>query len=173
MNHNQTKTSEKTHFFIDLYQQYFPIVARHIQKNSGDLDDAKDLFQDALILFYEKKLLEPSINNGYLFGICRNLWSKKLRDEPRIKIELDTNLSVKEEDSELSIQTISTFMENAGRRCKDILVSFYYEKLSLEKIALKFGFKSTRSATVQKFKCIEKMRALVKEKQLEYADFIK
>ncbi len=171
MDSNQTKTSEKTDAFIELYEQYFPIVAGYIRKNGGSLEDAKDVFQDALILFYEQKLIDPSVRNGYLFGTCRNLWSKKLRGEARIIAELDRDLPDPKEDAIISVETISNFMENAGKRCKDLLVSFYYEKVSLEKIASRFGFNGIRSATVQKFKCIEKLRSLAKEKQLEYADF--
>jgi len=53
-----------------------------------------------------------------------------------------------------------------------LLRAFYYDKLSMSKIANRFGFSSERSATVQKYKCLEKVRDLVKEKSLSYEDFL-
>jgi hypothetical protein len=40
------------------------------------------------------------------------------------------------------------------------------------KVAQLFGFSGERSATVQKYKCIEKVRETVKQKALTYEDFL-
>jgi predicted DNA-binding protein YlxM (UPF0122 family) len=54
----------------------------------------------------------------------------------------------------------------------ELLRAFYYDKLSMRKIAGQFDFNSERSATVQKYKCLEKVRDIVKEKSLTYEDFL-
>ena len=54
----------------------------------------------------------------------------------------------------------------------DILKAFYYDNLPVNKIATLFGYSGVRSATVQKFKCMEKVRETIKEKSLAYEDFI-
>jgi hypothetical protein len=54
----------------------------------------------------------------------------------------------------------------------ELLSAFYYEKEDLQKLAQRFGFSGTRSATVQKFKCLEKVRETVKQKSLQYEDFM-
>ncbi|WP_282636750.1 hypothetical protein [Sphingobacterium thalpophilum] len=53
-----------------------------------------------------------------------------------------------------------------------LLKSFYYDQMSLQEIADDFGFSGIRSATVQKYKCLEKIRETVKEKALLYEDFL-
>jgi hypothetical protein len=53
-----------------------------------------------------------------------------------------------------------------------LLSAFYYEKLDMETLAEQFGFSGPRSATVQKFKCLEKVKETVKEKSLRYEDII-
>jgi len=54
----------------------------------------------------------------------------------------------------------------------DLLRSFYYDELPLNDIAETYGFSGIRSATVQKYKCLEKVRETVKEKALTYEDFL-
>ena len=54
----------------------------------------------------------------------------------------------------------------------ELLKSFYYDELPLNDIAETYGFSGVRSATVQKYKCLEKVRETVKEKSLTYEDFL-
>jgi len=44
----------------------------------------------------------------------------------------------------------------------DLLQAFYYFKTPMREIAEEFGYRSERSATVQKYKCLEKVRDTVK-----------
>ena len=64
------------------------------------------------------------------------------------------------------------FLQTAGKKCMDLLRSFYYDHLPLQDAATLFGFSGVRSATVQKYKCLEKVRETVKEKALTYEDFL-
>ena len=51
----ETMTPEtRQQLFLELYQHAFPKVAVFIHKNGGNLDEAKDIFQDALVIYYEK-----------------------------------------------------------------------------------------------------------------------
>ncbi len=54
----------------------------------------------------------------------------------------------------------------------ELLKSFYYDQLPLADAATLFGFSGVRSATVQKYKCLEKVRESIKEKSLIYEDFL-
>ena len=68
--------------FTVLYQEYYPTIRSFISKNSGSDQDAADIFQDALIVFYDKirdENFELSCTiKTYVYSICRNLWLKKL-----------------------------------------------------------------------------------------------
>ena len=50
--------------------------------------------------------------------------------------------------------------------------AFYYDALPVVDVASLFGYSGTHSATVAKYKCLEKVRETVKQKSLNYADFI-
>ena len=53
------------------------------------------------------------------------------------------------------------YVERLGAKCKRVLLSFYYFQ-PLTQIAEANGYRSVRSATVQKFKCLERLRNSVR-----------
>jgi hypothetical protein len=64
------------------------------------------------------------------------------------------------------------YLETAGQKCMELLKAFYYDNLPVISIAGLFGYSGERSATVQKYKCMEKVRETIKEKHLQYEDFV-
>jgi len=66
-----------------IYESYFPMVKGFLLKNSGTVEDAKDVFADALMSLFEKLRKEELVLtcsfSTYLFEICKRLWLKKLR----------------------------------------------------------------------------------------------
>ncbi|HWD87803.1 MAG TPA: sigma factor [Mucilaginibacter sp.] len=163
---------EREKLFITLYKDLFPAVARYVSKMGGTFDEAKDVFQDALVIWYEKAV-EGTVNHekGYLIGIAKHLWLKRFRDNSKL-LPMDGLDLEMEEEIEPSESKILSFLQTAGKKCMDLLRSFYYEELPLADIAETFGFSGARSATVQKYKCLEKVREIVKEKALTYEDFV-
>lgn len=163
--------------FTKLYLEAFPKVAAFIGNRGGVMDEAKDLFQEALVIYYEQVELEdkPLRQNAtaYLLGTVKHLWYQQQNGESMLQ-PLDTvnqNLAEEFEKPPLAKHKLMLVLETAGRKCMDMLRAFYYEQAPLDEIAERFGFGSVRSATVQKYKCLEKVRDQVKEKELTYADF--
>jgi DNA-directed RNA polymerase specialized sigma24 family protein len=164
--------------FVQLYKEVFPVVVKYISRRQGTLEQAKDIFQDALIIYYEQVLrTEKQIEQtekAYIFGIARHLWIHQFKlgvnYEPLSdKIEqLVENVN----DERISDRQLMRLLMNAGERCVSLLKTFYYDKLSMTEVAERFGFRNERSATVQKFKCLEKVRDFIKEKTLGYEDFV-
>ncbi|HEY9197622.1 MAG TPA: sigma-70 family RNA polymerase sigma factor [Mucilaginibacter sp.] len=175
----QQQGANRQQLFIALYKKVFPAVARYVARCGGSFDEAKDVFQDALLSYYEKTgaggLAINNSDGAYIFGTARNLWIKRYRQNSQTTTLNDGY------DDEVSADGVVipdenkllSFLETAGRRCLDLLKSFYYDKLSMAEVAQAFGFSGERSATVQKYKCIEKVRETVKQKALTYEDFLK
>jgi DNA-directed RNA polymerase specialized sigma24 family protein len=127
------------------------------------------VFQDALVIFYEQavggSLILTAAASTYLVGISQNLWRHELRRRQR-HIDLneahtelpDTDAAA---DTEASASVLS-YVEQLGERCRNILLSFYYFQQPLEQIAATHQYSSVRSATVQKFKCLERLRQAVR-----------
>jgi RNA polymerase sigma factor (sigma-70 family) len=171
---NQNRPEQRQELFISLYKTTFPTVAKYISRMGGSFDEAKDVFQDALIVYYERSVsAESALSNdiGYLVGTAKNLWLKRYRQSNQ-NLPLNTIDVFDEEHESPSNNRLMRFLETAGRKCMDLLKGFYYDELSLAEIADEFGYSGVRSATVQKYKCLEKVRETVKQKALAYDDFM-
>ncbi|HEX5168463.1 MAG TPA: sigma-70 family RNA polymerase sigma factor [Cyclobacteriaceae bacterium] len=164
---------------IRLYERAFPRVARFVSKMNGTLEDAKDIFQDALVIFYEKQANEnfnlTASGEAYILGIAKHLWIRKFkRDHHLVSLDdIEWAMSLPEESNEQPNENkLLKFLENTGKKCLDVLRGFYYEKLPTREITEALGYRNDHTTAVQKFKCLEKLRNTIKEKALDYEDFL-
>jgi hypothetical protein len=65
-----------------------------------------------------------------------------------------------------------TVLERAGKKCMDLLREFYFRSQTIKKLARTLGYANEHSASVQKYKCLQKVKNLVKTKELAYDDFM-
>jgi DNA-directed RNA polymerase specialized sigma24 family protein len=171
-------TAERKILFMQLYQQAFPLVAKYVQAMGGSFEEAKDVFQDALVIYYEKLvttgLTLKFSERSYIIGIAKHCWSKKNKLNNRYTSLPDSlqGLAMEESAGSSSAEKLFELLNTSGRKCMELLSAFYYHKLPMQKIASMFGFSGERSATVQKYKCLEKVRDIVKNKSLTYEDFL-
>jgi DNA-directed RNA polymerase specialized sigma24 family protein len=168
--------TEREKLFINLYKKAFPAVARYISRMGGSFDEAKDVFQDALVAYYEKtaaaKLSLHASDTAYLVGTAKYLWIKRYKETCRNTSLDGIDITLNESNENPSGNRLMHFLETAGKKCMDLLKSFYYDEVPLADAATLFGFSGVRSATVQKYKCLEKVRETIKEKSLTYEDFL-
>lgn len=164
--------------FRSLYEKAFPSVARFVARKGGDLALAEDLFQDAMVLYFEKvvaeELQEAHNPQAYILGISRNLFFQHCKkNKPSLNLDsvTDSVLSANEDAAPLPDRhRLLDYLTTAGKKCLDLLQAFYYFKSPMKEIAKEFGYRSERSATVQKYKCLEKVRETVKKES--YAEII-
>ncbi|MBQ4819218.1 sigma-70 family RNA polymerase sigma factor [Aquimarina sp. MMG016] len=86
------------------YKKNFLSIKMYIIKNSGNKEDAEDVFQDALVVIYQKLrsdslILNCSINT-YFYGVCKNLWRNRLRTK---KKAITTNTFIEYHDTNTCI----------------------------------------------------------------------
>ena len=161
--------------FIRLYQTAFPKAATFIRTMGGNLEEAKDIFQDALVIYYENVFLNKSAirvnEESYLTGICKHLWYKKHKENSRVQ-ELNSFPEILFGEPEPQVSgNILRFVAVSGKKCLELLKAFYYDKSNMKDLALKFGFSGERSAAAQKFKCLEKVRLAIRNRLLKKEDF--
>jgi DNA-directed RNA polymerase specialized sigma24 family protein len=159
-----------------LYEKCFPVVARFVKRMGGGLDDAKDIFHDALVIYMEMNHREHLLNrNGYILGIAKHLWMRKFRvGAERVSLS-ETELQIRipdDYDVPVKTQKLLMYLERAGKKCMDLLHAFYYRQQRMQTIVKSLGFANEHSASVQKYKCLEKVREMVKQKSLAYEDFV-
>jgi RNA polymerase sigma factor (sigma-70 family) len=157
----------------ETYEPGFYAVARFVSRRGGTFDDAKDVFQDAIVLLYDRyqRGLHVESPVRYIVGIAKHLWYKELKTR-RKTAELPESFDVQNEEiKSLEDKKLLVLLERAGKRCMDLLEAFYFRKDTFRSIMKTFGFGSEHSASVQKYKCIEKLRNELKVKSLNYEDF--
>lgn len=149
-----------------LYARTYPVVLHYVKERHGREEDAKDLLQDAMILFFEKvvhdRLVLTAAPATYLVAICKNLWrqerEKRSRHVPLADGYDQPANETLEPEATLPTSALSEYVKQLGEKCQDILVRFYYFGQRLEQIAADHGYRNIRTATVQKFKCLERLR---------------
>jgi len=171
------KFGKQNKAFQKLYKNY-PQVEKLILSKGGSKEDAKDIFQEALIIFYEKvtntEFKLTSAIGTYLYSVSRFLWKDELLKRNG-KTAVDVSFEFLSEESaefqlaierEAKFKQIESVLTQIGDKCLQLLKMFYYEDLSMSVIASKVGLKSDKIAKNQKYKCLE--RAKLKVKALNY-----
>src|SRR5215469_1306347 len=77
-----------------IYRQHYNMVQSLILSNNGYPDDARDIFQEAMIVLYEKARSGTFELNSqlktYLYSVCRRLWLKRLSQLQRYSPEVES-----------------------------------------------------------------------------------
>ena len=177
----QALLADREQALTQLYRRAFPAVRRYVSRHGGSVPDAQDVFHDALVILYEQAvggtLVLTAAASTYLIGISRNLWHHEQRRRARHPHEdLREDLAqAPDVSSPVPAEpgfAVLDYVEQLGEKCKSILLAFYYFQQPLAQIATAHHYRSVRSATVQKFKCLERLRqavrAVVSTETIEY-----
>ena len=167
------KDSKKLFEFI--YRTYYPSVRTFILKQNGNEQDAKDVFQDAVIAIIknanEKKLKENNILfQTYLMAICRHIWYNQQRlpeKELLNESDLAEDYGFDEElmnavDETTERQIFQNNFKKLDKICQKIL-TYHLKKLSDKKIAKKVKIKDVSYLRKRKYLCKERLIKMIKE----------
>jgi RNA polymerase sigma factor (sigma-70 family) len=169
---NHTRAFEKVY-------DNFPVIRKMIISSGGTADDAKDIFQDSIIIFY-RMVLKPdfiltSAIGTFVYSVSRKLWLKKIRDdgskifslkEEDIIADDIKDLEDQMEESE-RIALAGKVIETIGEPCRSILLLFYFEKSTMKEIANQLGYSNENTTKAQKYKCIERGKKILAEKLIQ------
>ncbi len=155
-----------------LYVAYFPMVLQLIINNNGTPDDAKDIYQEAVIVLYNKiKKGDFELNSKlktFLYSVCRRLWLKRLNQMSRYGGDLkDFQEYVPVEDEvedqnerNLQFSKMQSALGMLGEPCKTIIEDFYINNRSMQDICERFGYTNADNAKTQKYKCLQRLKKL-------------
>ena len=127
----------------EIYSQNYSIISQFIMNNSGSIQEAKDIFQDAIIVFYKNVndinfKLDCKIRT-YIYSVARRLWLNELKAKGRRGGDISDyeNFLIfndKQENDfllkEKQINIMSESMEILGEPCSTILNDFYINIMS-------------------------------------------
>lgn len=160
------------HAVEGIYRQHYSAIQTFILNNNGTVEDARDVFQEAIIVLYEKSKLDTfSLTcqlRTYVYSICRRLWLKRLQQLSRYSAPADHLEEVVpvEEDLEEHEKRNADFilmeqaMSKIGEPCKSLLDAYYLQKKSMQDISAEFGYTNADNAKTQKYKCLVRLKKL-------------
>ncbi len=158
-----------------LYRKHYRMMVKLVVKNSGTEDDAKDVFQDALIIFWEKiqggNLELTSKISTYLYSVCLNVWRKELDRKNKLVYEEAEVSNAQDPDRQERVEIVNRCLQTLGETCKKILMYYYFDRMSMTDIADKMGFANADTAKTKKYKCKQELDKMIKS-QFTKTDFL-
>lgn len=155
-----------------LYKEHFGMVQSFILNNNGSSDDARDIFQEAMIVLYEKAIsgsfeLTAQIKT-YLYSVSRRLWLKRLQQMQRFgapvenlaeTVQVEDELEAHEKRNE-AYMTMEKALSHIGEPCKSLLEAYYLQKKNMQEISTQFGYTNADNAKNQKYKCLTRLKKM-------------
>ena len=147
-----------------VYNTHYPIIEGYITHNQGSREQARDIFQDAMIVVYKRiksNDLELTCKFGtYLYAICKNIWmqerkkyllrTQKLRQQP-----LEVNDPGPADDPLLQNHLTDLFNKHFDALSKDCqkILSMYFNNFSVEDIRAAMNYKDLHHTADRKYRC--------------------
>ncbi len=158
-----------------IYRKYYRMMVRMVVTNSGTEQEAKDIYQEAIVVFWQKaisgNLVLTSKMSTYIYSICQNLWRKELDRKSRHTNEQKETGELVTKDKEERARIIRNCIEQLDETCRKVLGYYYFDGMSMQEIATRLGFANTDTAKTKKYKSKKKLSELVKTLYSEH-DFL-
>jgi RNA polymerase sigma factor (sigma-70 family) len=163
-----------------LYKKYYNIVLKLVVSNSGTSDEARDIYQETVIVLYEN-VQRPQFElncqlQTYIYSVAKRLWLKQLKKNGQtylMKEEDEAGITDVSEDIGLHQQKENDFekveqsLQSLGEPCATLIRDFYLNQLSMDEIADKFGYTNADNAKNQKYKCLQRLKKYFFDKTTE------
>lgn len=158
-----------------MYREFFPLAKSIVERNSGNYEDAEDLFQDSMVVLYkrltrDKVTLQCSLKT-FFYGICKNLWKQRL--DRKWRLLLSDNMAeepaesyevIDKEINEEVLEKKRLFLKHfftLPHRCQKIL-KLYLMDISLKEMANRLNLRNEEYAKSRKYQCKEILRKRIK-----------
>ena len=156
-----------------VYRELFPVVRYYVINNGGNQDDAKDVFQESIIIAF-KQINQNNFElksgfDSYLYGIARLVWLKILRNRSIHKRNIDKieetefNYDTPEFliEEELELRLFRKYFLKLGTECQKVL-RLISDGIPYDKIAEEMRYKSEKIVRNKKYKCKEALIKMIK-----------
>lgn len=157
-----------------LYKKYYRMMTNIVLKNNGTEDEAKDVYQESLLAFWQKaasgNLVLTSKISTFIYSICLNQWRKELDRKSRLSNEAVDKEEYQTHDQNERYKIVVQCIGELGDTCKRILTYYYFDGLNMTEIAKRMNFANTDTAKTKKYKCKKKLDKFIKSRY-STADF--
>lgn len=171
------KQGEKRKSIQYLYTEYSDKVKSMIRNRGGNNEEAQDIFQDALIIFYQK-VLENELTGdncnigGFIMSVAQKMWytkasRKEMMNRHHQNLRVDEKITTSYEFifSKERKGLMDKIFDMMGENCRKIIEYVIYENLSMKEIAQKLEYTSEDVAKATHYRCRQKLAKQLKENQ--------
>ena len=171
-----SSTPERDKALKIIYETNKDKVCSYILKNYGTVEEAKDVYQETIIAFYEnvkdKKFKGESTISTYLYSIAKFKWLNQLKKKgvmaahhEKLKPESEFYKSplaniIDKEQKDLVVEILAQL----GSNCKNLLIESIYHNKSMKEIVEEGNFSNEQIARNKKYKCMKRLKELLTEK---------
>ncbi|WP_272150228.1 RNA polymerase sigma factor [Tenacibaculum aiptasiae] len=157
---------------LTIYKNNLPKVKSFVMKNNGNIEDAEDIFQRALlqiaIRYKKEQFCITTSFDAYLFTICKNLWRREL-NKHKNKVTNSEVVELANEERENSLALVEQKrqelfiekMKEISENCRQILFMFF-AKTSYAEIVSATEYNSETVVRQRVFKCKKKLTEIIK-----------
>ena len=154
------------------YKSNISLITNYIRKNNGDEHDAKDLFQTAIISFYEKvksgEYEHIAKIRSYIYEVVKNRWINELQRRNKKNAIDILNTDENDNSPEHRIldkekgQIVRKIMKKLNHDCRKILEYSIYQRLDMKKISKLMNYKNEQVARNRKSLCLKELKSIIK-----------
>ena len=171
---NSSDSGRNDRAFNKIYDLYHKKLERFIRNNGGVRQDSEDVFQEVLLVLFERVrkpgfVLDCSLST-FLIAIGKNMWLKKLKrarlHDQVIAQKLKQQAQVEEDGPEIytspeTKERLMRLMSGLNEDCRKVLQLYYYERMNMSEIAKIMGYNSEQVAKNKKSRCIQALKQLI------------
>ena len=160
---------------VTLYRTNRRPVRAFVMRNNGSADDADDMLQEALVILWQRvrtgNFEHAAKLDTFVFATVKNLWMRRLARMRREVATLDDPEALAGADPSALENLIETeraaavraALDRLGNPCRELLLLFYWEELSMEEIAGRLGFANADTVKAKKYQCKKALQGLLKD----------
>lgn len=170
------KNKDSEQALKEIYQNYRnEFFHWAISKHACTIEDAKDIFQQTVVIFYEniangKLVTFTSQVKTYLFSIGKNKILELMRQRGKSKLHYDEKGYLNDDfwygelddEYEVTLKNVERCLEELGDPCKNILRQYYYHKKTMTEISKILDYKNSDTVKNLKYKCLQRLRQMFK-----------
>jgi RNA polymerase sigma factor (sigma-70 family) len=164
-----------------LYRSHYEYLGRYVVNNSGNWDDAQDIFQEVMIAFTNLvragKFRGESSIKTFLYSLNKNIWLNELKKRGMAEVremkyekaadKTEHGISAAMETREANVGLMRV-MDELGETCKKILLLYYYENQSMKEILTSLNYENEQVVRNKKYKCLKRLEELLAENKSLY-----
>jgi RNA polymerase sigma factor (sigma-70 family) len=163
----------------EIYTKYFEQLSWFVINNSGNRQDAEDVFQEVVVNFIDAvqkdKFRGESSVKTFLYVLNKHTWLNELKrrgramkreikfDKEHDKEQMDVSHYIASQEAKRMVMRV---VEQLGDACKKILVMFYYENLSMKDMLEKTEYETEQVVRNKKYKCLKQLEQMLNENPL-------